>query len=185
MTFLKSIRIKIGRYFLRKKFSLITRDKKMINIRKATSVGILFVLEDVAMYHVIHEYITKLQEWKIQVKAIGYARNNLLTRQLLPVLTFDFFYDRNLNWFFRPRADCIENFIKIDYDICIDLSDHNSLPLKYVAALSKARLKVGKFHPDDKEIYDLMIDSGEEHDQKTFLNDIHEYLIILNPKEDV
>ena len=157
----------------------------MININKASSVGLLFVLEDIDTYHYLHEYVTRLQAQKIQVKALGYSKNHLLPKQFLPILAFDFFYDKNLNFYYKPSADCIDNFIKMDFDIIIDLSDHHVLPLKFVSALSNASLKVGKFHELDKVIYDVMIDSGDEHDQKAFLDEIHQYLTILNPKEDV
>ena len=58
--------------------------------------------------------------------------------------------------------------------------------------MSKARLKVGAYsnempgkqYKELASIYDIMLLSQENHDQIKFLDNIHEYLNMLNPKEN-
>ena len=66
-------------------------------------------------------------------------------------------------------------------------------PLKYIAGISRARLKVGAYGTDMQNlqynelasVYDIMLLAAENHDQVVFLDQIHDYLKILNPKENV
>lgn len=132
----------------------------------------------------IQDYIAKLQGWKIKVKAVGFTRNELVAKQFLPVLSFDFILKKHLNWYGRPTTKCTEDFIQADFDICINIADPDLFPLKYIAALSKAKLRVGPYRQEDENIYDLMIQTEEMHNQEDFLNHVHEYLTILNPREN-
>jgi hypothetical protein len=124
---------------------------------------------------------------------LGYTSNKLVTNQFLPVLTFDFFNSRQLNWFFIPKATCVQDFIETDFDICINIASEKIFPLKYIAGISKARLKVGSYGKEMQRleyeklasIYDIMLLADENHDQIVFLDQIHEYLNILKPKENV
>jgi len=92
-----------------------------------------------------------------------------------------------------PKAVCVQDFVDSDFDICINIASENVFPLKYIAGLSKARLKVGAYNKEMAEkkykalsgIYDIMLLSDDPHDQIAFLDNIHEYLTILNPKENV
>ncbi len=170
---------------LRKKLAGNIREKKMINLNKATSVGILYEMKDVDTYYMIHDYIGKLQKMKTQVKALGYSKNDQITKQFLPILSFDFIYGKQINWYGKPRAKCAEDFMLTEFDICINIASSKIYPLKYISASSKAKLKAGPYSKEDEAIYDIMIHPQKKHDQKEFLSNIHEYLTLLNPKENV
>ena len=193
MNLIQKIRKNVGNYFLHKGIVTLKRNKKLVNINSAGSVGILFELTEEPVYYSIQKYFQKLQEKKIKVKALGYASNKLVTNHFLPVLSFDFFNSKQLNWFQIPKAQCVQDFMETDFEICINIASENVFPLKYIAGMSKARLKVGAYNkemPGKKynelaEIYDIMLLTGENHDQIVFLDNIHEYLTILNPKENV
>ena len=193
MNFIQQIRIKTGNYFLHKGIDSFKRNRKLVNINSAGSVGILFELTEDAVYYSIQKYLQKLQEKKIKVKALGYASNKLVTNHFLPVLSFDFFNPKQINWFLIPKAPCVQDFVDTDFDICINISSENVFPLKYIAGMSKARLKVGAYgkempgkkYNELSHIYDIMLLADENHDQIAFLENIHEYLTILNPKENV
>jgi len=193
MNFIQQIRYKIGYYFLNKGISSLDRNKRLVNINSAGSIGILFELNEESVYYSVQKYISKFQEKKIKVKALGYASNKNVTNQFLPVLSFDFFDQKQMNWFYIPKAVCVQDFVDSDFDICINIASGDIFPLRYIAGLSRARLKVGAYDKDIpaekysqlSSIYDIMLLSAENHDQIDFLNQIHEYLTILNPKENV
>jgi hypothetical protein len=192
MTFLKAIRTRAGAYFLQKKLSTVHRNRKLVSINAAASVGILFELTDEPTYSSVQKYLQKFQEKKVRVKALGYASNKLVTNQFLPVLTFDFFRENQVNWMGLPNAKCAQDFIETEFDICINIASEKIFPLHCVAGLSRARLKVGPFSQeltglgenDLTNIYDILMRTEVNHDQIGFLETIHEYLTILNPKEN-
>jgi len=156
----------------------------MINLSRASSIGILFEVPDDAAYQSVYQYILKLQEMKIKVQAMGYVREKHLASHFLPVLSFDFIYQKDVNWYGRPTSRKAEEFSSLEFDICINLGSPGCFPLKYLASKSDARLRVGPFTDADKAIYDLMIQPEEPHDPVRFLQQVHEYLMILNPKEN-
>lgn len=192
MKLYNTIKTKARTYFLHKKMESATRTRKLVNINSAGSVGILFELTDDATYFAVQKYLQKLQERKVKVKALGFASNKQVTNQFLPVLTFDFFKENQVNWMGFPRAKCAADFIDYEFDICINIASEKAFPLHYVAGLSKARLKVGPFSQDLSglgendlvRIYDILLRAEVDHDQISFLETIHEYLTILNPKSD-
>lgn len=192
MNFIRKIQTIAANYFLKKGVSSVKRRKKLVNINSAASIGILFELTEESVYYAVQKYIQQFQEKKIKVKALGYASNKLITNHFLPVLSFDFFSRKQLNWINIPKTINVQDFIDADLDICINIASKEVFPLKYVAGMSKASLKVGAYNSEIpvkqykelSSIYDIMLLAEEPHDQIKFLDNIHEYLILLNPKEN-
>jgi len=193
MNLIEKIRGYGGKYFLDKGVKSLKRKKKLININQAGSVAVLFELTDDSVYYSIQQYFQKLQENKIKVKALGYTSNHKFINNYLPVLSFDIFTSKQTNWFEIPKDQGIRDFLQTDFDVCINIASENVFPLKYLAGMSRARLKVGAYSKEMEEkkyrdlagIYDIMLLADDHHDQKVFLENIHEYLTILNPKENV
>lgn len=193
MNLIDKIRSYGSNYFLKKGIASRKRSKKLIHIDSAVSIGILFQLTDESVYYSIQKYFQKLQEKKVKVKALGFAYNKQASDHYLPVLAFDFFNTKQTNWFGIPKAQCVQDFIEMDLDICINIASEDVFPLKYIAGLSGSRLKVGAYHNEMGEakyndlvkIYDIMMMADVNHNQIEFLDQVHEYLMILNPKEDV
>ena len=185
MNFLVNIKDSVRIYSLRKAASKNYRQRKLINLNKASSVGILFEVPDDDSYQKVYQYIQRLQEMKIKVKAMGYVREKHLSYHFLPVLSFDFIYEKDLNWFGKPKSRRPGEFWSSEFDICINIGSSQCFPLKYIACRSASRLVVGPYAEVDKDYYDVMVQPEVEHDQTKFLQQVHDYLTILNPKEDV
>ena len=123
------------------------------------------------------DYFFKLRK---DVKAFGYVNSKKFDECHIPKLQYDFFNLKDLNWYYKPQNDYILNFVKKEYDILINLSDSNCIPLKYLVASSLARFKVGK-HEEGYEIYDLMIKLDKKDDNmKKLISEIAKYLKVIN-----
>ncbi len=180
-----------GNYFLSKTLAGLQREKRMTGIYSASSVAILFELTDESVYQEVHRYLQGLQEKKIRVKALGFASDKVAATHFLPVLTFDLFSNKNLNWFRIPKTAMIRDFADSEFDILINLASEQVFPLKYIAASSKARLKAGSYSESDPEdpacslraIYDILLKTDDPHDQGELLRNFNEYIIMLNPRD--
>ena len=148
-------------------------------------MGILFEVPDDTSYQNVYQYIQKLQEMKIKVHAIGYVKEKYLSYHFLPVLSFDFLYEKDLNWYGKPKSRRSWDFWTSEFDICINIGSSQCFPLKYIACRSSSHLIVGPYADKDKDLYDVMVQPEATHDQNKFLQQVHDYLTILNPKEDV
>tara|TARA_B100001287_G_scaffold242447_1_gene217891 strand:+ start:132 stop:683 length:552 start_codon:yes stop_codon:yes gene_type:complete len=178
--FLEDFKHKIGQWIFHRELKLNKRKKSVSNLEDAKSIGILFeatTKEQILEVKPLIDYFFKLRK---DVKAFGYVNSKKFDECHIPKLQYDFFNLKDLNWYYKPQNDYILNFVKKEYDILINLSDSNCIPLKYLVASSLARFKVGK-HEEGYEIYDLMIKLDKKDDNmKKLISEIAKYLKVIN-----
>ena len=174
------IRSVIGKYRLKKDLLGIVRNRKIMNLKEARKIGILYILDDVPDYDRISEFVATLQHDRKEVKALGFVKNKTLISRFLPKLSYDFFSRNDLNFFYKPFHSKIKDFIEKEFDILIDLSVKDSLPLKYISGLSAALCKVGRFSEEDLSCYDLMIDVKKGTGINEYIDQVVHYLSIIN-----
>ena len=177
---LGKIRSCIGRYYFRKDLAKSNRNRTLINLRDARKIGILYTLDEVADYDVVSEFVTRLQHDHKEVKALGFVKNKNLVSRFLPKLSYDFFSAKDVNLFYKPVDSKVRDFIIREFDLLIDLSMKETLPLQYIAGCSMSHCRVGKFTEENSACYDLMIDVGPAIPIKDFIDQIIHYLTIIN-----
>ena len=183
MGVLKNIQETIGGYFLNREVSFLKRERNIISIQEAKTVGIIFDSSDKEEFELVKKYINYLKEMKKRVKAIGYFSNDIVPELTYSKLEFDFFTPKQLNWYQRPSNVFVENFINEENDVLIDLNIYDRFPLRYIGAASRSKFKIGKFSDKDKNIYDMMIHQDESKGLKYFLRQVDIYLFMINNKE--
>lgn len=174
----------IGSYFLKKEMASLNRNKVLANLNDAKTIGILFDASNKEEFELVRKYVVYLREYRKKVKAIGYFNTKEIPQMVVSKLEYDFFSQKQLNWYSKPSDPFIDNFINEENDILIDLNIYNHIPLKYIAAISKAKFKVGKYSKENEAIYDMMIDYSEEKGLKYFMRQIDTYLNMINKKEN-
>ena len=177
----QNLRIKIGRYYYKKEQSQTDRHCQMTNLQDAKRIGILYTLDEVLDYERVSAFVRQLQGNHKEVKALGFVKNKNLIQRFLPKISYDFFSKRDLTWFYKPIHTQVKDFIEKEFDLLIDLSLHDSFPLKYIAGLSKALLRVGKFSEENTDYYDLLIDMKQTTTSDEYLGQIQHYLSIIIP----
>lgn len=176
----RKIRTKIGQYYYRKEQSCTDRRCRMTNLHNAKRIGILYTLDDVPDYNLVSEFVSQLQHDHKEVKALGFVKNKALVQRFLPKLSYDFFSKRDLTWFYKPIHTQVRDFIEKEFDLLIDLSLRETFPLQYIAGLSNALCRVGKFSEKNTEYYDFMIDLKPAMTTDDFLGQIRHYLTVIN-----
>ena len=114
------------------------------------------------------------------VSALGYVNEKDKSFEHMSTLHFDFFSNDELNWYGKPQGMVIENFLKEDYDILIDLSLKEFYPLTYLAVASPAKFKVGRCR-DDVNVFDLTIDNTNNTSLESLIKEIIHYLNRIEP----
>lgn len=180
---LNKFRTIIGKYFLRAELSKHQRHRKLTNLKNAKKIGILYTLDDVAEYETVSGFVSSLQQDHKEVKALGFVKNKLLVDRFLPKLSYDFFSKKDINWFFKPIHTKVRDFIEKDFDILIDLSMKDSLPLKFISGLSVAHCRIGRFSEENKACYDIMIDLQKPLSLHDYILQIIHYLTVINDEE--
>lgn len=182
MGLLKNIKLSIANNALKKE--LLSLDRHRIpykfSFEKAKTVGIIFDATNTDDYEIVKRYVVYLREHMKKVKVIGFFSTKEIPALTYSKLEYDFFSVKELNWLGKPESVIIKNFIDEEYDLLIDLNIHDHFALKYIAALSKSRFKVGKLDEDGIDIHDLMIDADNTQTVKYFLRQIDTYITMLN-----
>lgn len=168
----------VGNY-LSHKLKGVSREKKFINFQNARTVGLLFDASDPDVYDLVKKYIKYLKEAKKKVKAIGYFNTKTLPSVEYVTVDYDFFTKKDLTWYGKPTHNLVKNFIQEEYDILINFSLEGSFPLQYIAAMSKAKFKIGRAGDND-EVYDMLLEQPEDKDFKFFMRQVDHYLGIVN-----
>jgi hypothetical protein len=182
MGILKKIRSGIANNTLKKE---MLQQPRLVQVQKFSfdavrSVGILFDASNTEDYELVKRYVVYLREHTKKVKVLGYFSAKEIPSLTYSKLEYDFFSAKETNWFGKPLAAVTQNFIGEEYDLLIDLNIHDHFSLKYIAALSKAKFKVGKYKEEDETIYDMLIDADNTQTLKYFLRQIDTYISMMN-----
>jgi hypothetical protein len=177
----EGIRQNIGEHFLKKEVEGKRRAVVAKNFNDIQKIGIVFNVKDEDDFKRIKQYISFFKEEGIKkVTAIGYYNGKISPHYLRPTLELNFLDKKDLNWYFMPATHEVSTFCDSDFDVLIDVVKGDCLPMKFVLAKAKSRLKIGRFSEENQALYDLMIDANETKDMNYFMEQVNHYLRILN-----
>jgi hypothetical protein len=152
----------------------VLRDKQIISLDLAKSIGIITRISDEDSYKLIYSIFSKLQSQEKSGWLMGYIDEKMVPHYCLQQLTADYFCKKNLNWYGKPDFVQMNDFLKKDFDILIDFSDTPFPAIQYVLAQSQAKLIIGTL-PEFKEYYDLYIQIEDPTNKYEILNNIQLY----------
>lgn len=174
----KSIKCKIGELNLRKRLKNLQRKVKTHNFITAKSVGILFSSPDEHSFNAIKDFLSFLSQKEIKVIALGYVPSKKIPQQFLLRKGINFYCNTDLNWYYKPKNEIVDQFMNQEFDILFDLSLNDYFTVNYVGSLSKATFKIGK--QSDNAYPDLVIDINKNKSVDYLIEQIKHYLNILN-----
>ena len=183
MGLIKRIKQLVGKLFLRYKLRNIDRKGRIISLKDAKYIGLIYILNNEETYETISSFVNQLQQKGKKVKAIGFVENKSDTSRFLPKLSYDFIYRKDLNWFGKPKGHYTEDFLEEEFEILINLSNNGNYAVEYLFALSNAKMKITQQHYGQKQHYDLMIQWEKDKSLRNYLNEIIHYLGIIKPSK--
>lgn len=183
MSIIKNIKKYFWKSSLNKGLKKVNRKRQAINLNDARKIGIIYDASDEPRCKSILEFVQLLQGDQKKIKTLGFANFKIIPHYCNTSLSNDFFCIKDLNWCNIPKSKFIDDFLKTEYDLIIDLSPRESLPLSYISIISNAKFKVGRYNEDVNHL-DLMIHNKNNKDLKEFIKHTIHYLTILNIKND-
>ena len=179
MQFIEDFKQKVGKWVFQRELKTNKRTKEVCNLDNAQSIGILYDATSEEQIKMIKPFVSYFFDLKKDVKALGYVNSKQLSFHHTPKLQYDFFYQKDLNWYYKPQNYIIDNFVKKEYDILINLCDSSIIPIKYLVASSIAHFKIG-IHEENYEIYDLMISLKDDKSMEKLMHEIKHYINLIN-----
>lgn len=181
MQFIEDIKKKVGKWVFKRELKINKRKKEVCNLESAKSIGILYDASSEEQINLVRPFVSFFFDLKKDVKALGFVNAKELSYYHVPKLQYDFFYKKDLNWYYKPQNYIIDNFIKKEHDILINLTDSSVIPIKYLVASSLAHFKIG-IYEENYEIYDLMISLTDDRSQQKLMDEIKHYINLINKK---
>lgn len=155
------------------------RNKHGSNYHSAKRIAFLYLDSDEEFFKNIKKYATYLKN-SFGVKSVhmmGYVDRQEKYAPIWQqhVLESDFFTRDDLNWYLKPIKR-VQNFINEEFDILIDFSDGDNLPLNFVLKESKALMKVGQKGATAERYCDFIIDMGNSTGIAKYVEQLNSYL---------
>ena len=176
MQLIEQIRIRFHQKNLEKDLPKQQPKRASMYLDNAASVGILFDGTEPEEREAVLNYAEQLRKQGKKVKVLAFFNNKLKGEQF----AYPAFNRLQMDWTLRPNSREAVEFKEQAFDLLLNLTKKTVLPLDYLAALSKAKFRVGPF-TEKTYCYDLMIDTSGKMDLKAFLQQVVFYMKKLRP----
>lgn len=180
MKLINNIRYRIARKNLEQEHQKLSRVRKPLNLDNARYIALLYHIEDEACYKKIEEFVKILNERNIKVKVACYTELKIIPHYFIPKLLQDVLTSKDINWYHFPVKPFVKDFLLEEFDLLIDLSLKEFIPLLYLAANTNASLKIGRFDESHQHYYDLMINLPPDATLEYFIEQVMHYLNKIN-----
>lgn len=153
---------KIATYLFRKKLGQFSkndiRNRAFVNYDKAKSILLLFESNFSERNPETKKIIEQLQADGKKVTAIGYVEKKQIVTPAYP--DFRILYTKDHNIFQKPDAQVLSFVQENEFDLLIDISSKEIIPLMYIALYANARCKAG-MKREMGDLFDFSIDISE------------------------
>ena len=173
-----SLKLKLSNWFVAKNLNNDEHNVKTCSLEKASLVGITFAATTPKDIDIIKKINSELTLKGIKTSVLGYIPEKKPNDFYLSEKTFNFFYDKELDWLLRPNSESALEFQSTEFDILIDFGSISYYPMQILLSKSKARFKVGQFLENSP--FDLMIDHKDSHNLKYYFDQVVHYLSKFN-----
>lgn len=167
------LKSKLANRVLNSKLDLVTREKKVVNLDSAQTVGILWEIDQREAYIKVEN---ELYLAGIRAEGLCYFP---LKKAVIPEEINGFSRKQTSWWLEIPRTQVVDDFIHQKFDILIDLTGQKSFPMVYATALSEATFKVG-YAGSSANYFDLNIEFQEQPEAGQLAEQILYYLKRIN-----
>ncbi len=178
----KKFRQWVANLLLRKKLKSFHREKKYFSWEDFKSIGILCRIESEGDYQSIKNIVSLFQKSGKEVQVVGYVPGKIIPDYLISSGLGYFFNMNDLNAFLIPKSDFVRGFMDSNPDLLLDLSFSSSFVIKYILALSHAKMKIGNPDESKKAFYDLILSVEDEQDKVHFVEQMKYYLNVIKSK---
>ena len=152
-----------------KKLCTFPRNKEFVKLADAKTIGVVFEVTDSNTFETVKKFIQQLKEYTKNVHVIGYVDEKIKT-------DIDLFNKKELQNFYRPQSAYIKTFMEDEKDLLIDININQKIPLRYIAAASKAKCKVAMHLLENEALHDLLIAVTPQQGLEFYLQQTIKYL---------
>jgi hypothetical protein len=173
------LRLKLGAIVLSKLRKKNKRKVKICPLSKAKTVGVTFVVRSKNELKEVKQVLKVFANKGLETYALGYIPEKKADDYFLSQQAFNFFYDKELDFFLRPKSEAANEFQQQSFDLLIDLNTFTYFPMKYLLENSAAGYKVGYFNEENDGPFDLMLQIDPKQSLEYMAEQVIHYLSML------
>ena len=143
------------------------------------TIGVLFDASDEKKYNRAAHLIRHFQGLGKKVDAVGLVKLKEDPLYLDNTLSFNYVRLKDINWYYFPKSIFVNDFVKKEYDLLIDLNFDKTPSLRFLTETSMAHCKIGLNQNDEDLIYDFMLEGIPPSDINMFLKQLLHYLELI------
>lgn len=132
-----------------------TRKRQWIDYEQAKTILLLFESDYIEKNRFIRQAIDSLAKDGKRVSAWGFLDKETTNTAILP--SFKILDRSSVDWLERPKEPFLRELAEAEFDLLIDLTQHDIIPLQYVCLYADARLKMGMSHRTMNDLLDFCI----------------------------
>lgn len=167
------LKSKLAYRALNSRRNMVEREKKVVNLDSAQSIGILWEPDQE------NEFVKiKNELYLAGIKTSGLCYYPM-KKAVVPEDVSGFTRKQTSWWLEIPKAQLVEDFIHQKFDILIDLTGQQTFPVQFITALSEASFKVG-YAGTAENYFDLNIEFQEKPTPTQLADQILYYLKRIN-----
>jgi hypothetical protein len=155
---------KLKNYLLKKDIAAHKPQRKRAihSLKTAKTIAIIAEITDEDSYKNIFSLFRQLQQYGLKVFLLGYIDNSIVPFFCLKQLTTEYFCKKELNFYGKPDIPRLNNALNESFDMLIDFTHKNHIPISYILQVSHAQFIVGANH-HHRPLYDLFLSLEKEH----------------------
>lgn len=157
----------------------LQRSRKVHNLHTAKYVGIVAQTASEQVFSDIMAFKNSLGERGIRTAGCILYPNKQIPNSFLMRKDVEIVGNDALNWLCIPSKGAGQTFVNESFDLLIDLSVDEVLPVRWLSALSRAQCKVGLL-PYANNPFDLIVNSNLNKPMALLIKDITDILLTLN-----
>jgi len=151
-----------------------------MSLHTAHNIGIMAVIDSKERLDRIVNLKKNIESYGPKVFCIAYIPLKAIPDYFNTQMQVNVFSKKDVNVFGIPRGKHVKDFLGRDYDILVDLTYNDCLPLIYIAGMTRAGVKAGKYREGMLNVYDFMIMEKETRDYGDFIFSMKNYLSKIN-----
>jgi hypothetical protein len=177
--FIEKVKKAVLTFFLERQIARRTRKRMVMGFDEAKTVAVLFDASTAADYRLVMNYVKSLQDMGKRVICLGFIQLKKRPGYLTDHHNWSYCQKTDFGWNMRIKSETVLAFVNSEPDVLIDLSSSDLLYAKFLAGMSGARYKVGRFHAEQIDNYDLLIQVPETTSIQELMKHINHYLTII------
>jgi hypothetical protein len=125
-----------------------------IPYKQATSVGLIFTVEDKEKHEAIKDLILQLERDGKKVQVLEFLPEKKLNHEF----KFDFFNLKDISFWGELTSSSALKFADIPFDYLFYIDKESNPLVLHLLARSKAHCRVGRFHESESMFFEMMIE---------------------------